>query len=1315
MTGNSHKYVYRFGSGTAEGNKEMKALLGGKGANLAEMSAIGLPVPPGFTITTETCRHYVEHDGQWPEGLEQQVHDGVRHIEEALESRLGDPDNPLLVSVRSGAALSMPGMMDTVLNLGLNDRVVEGLAHKTGNVRFAYDAYRRFIDMFGNVVMGVSHDLFEEALHSCKTARGVENDVDLSADDLRELVDRYKAIYRKRTGYMFPADPHEQLRYAINAVFGSWNSARAVKYRQINRITGLLGTAVNVQAMVFGNMGQSSGTGVCFTRNPSTGAHELYGEFLINAQGEDVVAGIRTPEPIAQMARELPQAYRELVAMTDRLEKHYQNMQDIEFTVQEGRLFILQTRNGKRTGTAAVKIAVDMVSRGLVDKERAVRELVEPGHLDQLLHPGFKSETDYKDQVIGTGLPASPGAAVGQVVFSADDAEAWKKQGRQVILVRVETSPEDVGGMDAAEGILTSRGGMTCVAGETQILTDRGLLTAEQAFGLFEKGADLRILSFCSRTLRPVWRSIIAAGRKPSEVIPVRVSQTGRAAHNTLRLTADHKMYVLENRHLVKKRLDAVLADDDFLTVVDRVPALNETATSPALAYVAGAIFSDGYINLKKAKGSVTFTQKATPEKAAFIAAVEASFEEAFGVPFSYVRERTTEATLRGRLIKGQVEDRICYRREPAARLAAIRKRLSTWVLSLDRPALLSFLAGFVDGDGAYSERSSAVRIQIVVARKKRKLLQGLAVACLRLGIVPQITNNRENYVLQIAEHVQEILTFSQRFHASVPARLYESKCLAVGGLFEDIVEEVNYQGRVREGIRRNLMFGVEKLRRDVLPLCPDEAYGAVESLLEAPLRSYRVCQTGAPEPALVYNFEVDATDELDKNFVVFSSRLTPVLVSNSHAAVVARGWGKPCVAGCGDIVINYRTQSFTNGHVTVKEGDWVSINGSTGEVILGQQELVDARLGEDFDTFMAWADAFRTMGVRTNADTPQDAEKALSFGAEGIGLCRTEHMFFEGDRIEKIREMILASDERTRRAALAKLLPFQKEDFRGIFRAMAGKPVTIRLLDPPLHEFLPHDAEGQQEMAEAQGVSVEEIKAKVALLDEFNPMLGHRGCRLGITYPEITEMQARAILEAAVELAQEGVAVHPEIMVPLVGTVEEFVHQKKVIQATARKVFEEKGEQVAYLIGTMIEIPRAVLVADDIAREAEFFSFGTNDLTQMTFGYSRDDAGTFLPFYAERKILEHDPFQVLDRRGVGQLVRLGTERGRSTQPDLKVGICGEHGGEPLSVAFCYEVGLDYVSCSPFRVPIARLAAAQAHLRAEQAKKREAAQAPTEA
>lgn len=888
MSDKPDKPVYLFGAGISEGNKGMKDLLGGKGSNLCEMSAIGLPVPPGFTITTETCRYYTHNGGRWPDGLEEEVRRGIQHVEDALDVGFGDASNPLLVSVRSGAAVSMPGMMDTVLNLGINDNVVEGLAERSGNERFAFDAYRRFIDMFGNVVMGVPHELFEEALDVIKRRRATEDDLDLNADDLRRLVDSYKAIYRKHTGYMFPEDPFEQLHLAINAVFESWDSDRAQKYRKINRITGLAGTAVNVQAMVFGNMGPESGTGVCFTRNPATGENNIFGEFLVNAQGEDVVAGIRTPQNIQRMADAFPQAYRELVEVVNRLENHYKNMQDVEFTIQDRRLFILQTRNGKRTGPAAVRIAVEMVNDGLVDRETAVRELVEPRHLDQLLHPRFHDEANYKEDIIGHGLPASPGAAVGQVVFSAAEAEDARADGKQVLLVRIETSPEDVGGMDAAVGILTSRGGMT------------------------------------------------------------------------------------------------------------------------------------------------------------------------------------------------------------------------------------------------------------------------------------------------------------------------------------------------------------------------------------------------------------------------------------SHAAVVARGWGKPCVAGCGDIIINYKTRSFTNGNVTVNEGDWISINGSTGEVILGAQELVAPEMSGYFATFMEWVDGFRTMGVRTNADTPADASNAREFGAEGIGLCRTEHMFFGGDRVRSVRKMILAGSETERRAALAELLPYQKEDFKGIFQAMKGLPVTIRLLDPPLHEFLPRDEDGQKEMADSLGVTIDEVRSKVEALDEFNPMLGHRGCRLGITFPEITEMQSRAVIEAAVELKREGVEVLPEIMVPLIGTPEEFVDQKRVIDKAASEVFDEFGDSIDYLVGTMIEVPRAALLASEIAREADFFSFGTNDLTQMAFGFSRDDIAKFLPQYLEKKILPVDPFQVLDREGVGELVRMGVERGRASDSDLKIGICGEHGGDPSSITFCFGLGMDYVSCSPYRVPIARLAAAQARLESQGAGARDA-------
>ncbi|CAL9163459.1 unnamed protein product [Musa hybrid cultivar] len=868
--------VFTFGKGKSEGNKNMKALLGGKGANLAEMASIGLSVPPGLTVSTEACHEYQEGGHELPAGLWEDMLESLSTVEEDMGSRLGDPYKPLLLSVRSGAAVSMPGMMDTVLNLGLNDEVVAGLAVKSGE-RFAYDSYRRFLDMFGNVVMGIPHSLFEEQLEALKTAKGVKDDTDLTAADLKELVAQYKNVYIEAKGEQFPTDPSRQLYLAVIAVFDSWNSPRAKKYRSINRIKGLRGTAVNVQCMVFGNMGDSSGTGVLFTRNPSSGEKKLYGEFLVNAQGEDVVAGIRTPRDLGAMQECMPEPYSELAENCEILERHYNEMMDIEFTVQENRLWMLQCRTGKRTGQGAVKIAVDMVKEGLVDTRSAIK-MVEPCHLEQLLHPQFEDPAAYKDKVIATGLPASPGAAVGQIVFTADDAEAWHAQGKAVILVRTETSPEDVGGMHAAEGILTARGGMT------------------------------------------------------------------------------------------------------------------------------------------------------------------------------------------------------------------------------------------------------------------------------------------------------------------------------------------------------------------------------------------------------------------------------------SHAAVVARGWGKCCVSGCSDIHVNDAAKVVVAGDKMIHEGDWLSLNGSTGEVILGRQPLAPPAPSGDLGTFMSWVDEIRQLKVMANADTPDDALAAINNGAQGIGLCRTEHMFFSSDeRIKAVREMIMAANSEQRQRALDLLLPYQKSDFEGIFHAMDGLPVTIRLLDPPLHEFLPEgnleDIVG--ELASEIGIKEEEILTRVEKLSEVNPMLGFRGCRLGISYPELTEMQVRAIFEAAISVSKQGIKVFPEIMVPLIGTPQEYEHQMSLIQKIAQKVFSELGTSISYKSGAMIEVPRAALIADEIAEQAEFFSFGTNDLTQMTFGYSRDDVGKFLPVYLSEGILQSDPFEVLDQKGVGQLIKVAVERGRRTRPDLKIGICGEHGGEPSSVAFFAQVGLDYVSCSPFRVPIARLAAAQ--------------------
>ena len=900
-----NKKVYTFGNGKAEGNSEMKNLLGGKGANLAEMNLIGVPVPPGFTITTEVCTDYYTYGQEKvKEMLTKDVNAAIHNIEKLTGTKFNDAENPLLLSVRSGARASMPGMMDTILNLGLNDEIVEGLSKKTNNPKFAWDSYRRFIQMYGDVVMEMKpinkedHDPFEEILDQVKEEKGIKLDSEFTVEDLKDIVGRFKKIVRERTGKDFPTDGYEQLWGGIFAVFGSWMNERAILYRQMEKIPDSWGTAVNIQAMVFGNMGSNSATGVCFSRNAATGENLFNGEYLVNAQGEDVVAGIRTPQEITlegsrrwaklagvsekdraakfpSLEEVMPIVYKELDDIQFKLEDHYRDMQDMEFTIQNGKLWILQTRNGKRTGAAMVKIAMDLLEEGKIDEKAALKR-VDPIKLDELLHPVFDNNSLKTAKVIAKGLPASPGAATGQVVFFPDDAEKWHNDGKKIVLVRQETSPEDLAGMAVAEGILTVRGGMT------------------------------------------------------------------------------------------------------------------------------------------------------------------------------------------------------------------------------------------------------------------------------------------------------------------------------------------------------------------------------------------------------------------------------------SHAAVVARGMGKCCVSGVGEIKVNYKNRSFEVDGKTYKEGDFISLNGTNGEVYDGKVETKVAEMDNDFTLLMDLAEKYTRLYVRTNADTPRDAAIARKFGAKGIGLCRTEHMFFEGNKIKAMREMILAENSEDRKKALAKILPYQKEDFKGIFTAMAGLPVTVRLLDPPLHEFVPHDEKGQKEMADQLGVSVEKIKQRVDALQEFNPMLGHRGCRLGNTYQEITEMQTRAILSAAVELKKEGVEVFPEIMVPLVGISHEFEMQEKIIRDTAEKVFHEEGMRVDYKVGTMIEIPRATLTAHKIAKTAEFFSFGTNDLTQLTFGYSRDDIGSFLPTYLRKKILKVDPFMTIDQNGVGQLVRLGVQNGRMEKPDLKCGICGEHGGDPESVKFFHRVGLNYVSCSPFRVPIARLAAAQA-------------------
>lgn len=868
----SKKYIYMF----SEGDASMRNLLGGKGANLAEMTRLGLPIPQGFTITTEACNDYYANEKTISQEIIEQIEASLAKLEEISGKKFGDPKNPLLVSVRSGARASMPGMMDTILNLGLNDVSVEGLAAATGNPRFAYDSYRRFIQMFSDVVMDIPKAKFEKILDEVKEQKGKHYDTELTAEDLREVIKSYKALYKQEKGSNFPQDPKEQLMEAVTAVFRSWDNPRAIVYRRMNDIPSSWGTAVNVQMMVFGNMGETSGTGVAFTRNPATGEKKIFGEYLINAQGEDVVAGIRTPKPISTLEEDMPEVYQQFMEIATKLENHYKDMQDMEFTIENKKLYFLQTRNGKRTAPAALKIAVDLVTEGMITEKEALLK-VDPKQLDQLLHPAFDSAALKAANPIAKGLPASPGAAAGRIYFTAEDAKVAGDRGERVILVRTETSPEDIEGMVAAQGILTSRGGMT------------------------------------------------------------------------------------------------------------------------------------------------------------------------------------------------------------------------------------------------------------------------------------------------------------------------------------------------------------------------------------------------------------------------------------SHAAVVARGMGKCCVAGCGEIKIDEEEKVFVAQGVTYKEGDYISLDGSTGLVYGEDIPTVEPEITGDFAIFMSWADKARKLKVRANADTPKDAKNAVEFGAEGIGLCRTEHMFFEEDRIPKVRKMILADSEEERRKALAELLPLQREDFKGIFEAMGERPVTIRLLDPPLHEFLPHDDESIAALAQEMGISTSQLKAIVLSLQEFNPMMGHRGCRLAVTYPEIAEMQARAIIEAAVEIKKEkGLNIVPEIMIPLVGEVKEYNYVRDVVVKVADQVIQSTGVELNYLVGTMIEVPRACLLADEIAKEAEFFSFGTNDLTQMTFGFSRDDAGKFLESYYDKKIYEFDPFARLDQTGVGQLVEMAVKKGKSARPDIKLGICGEHGGDPSSVEFCHNVGLNYVSCSPFRVPIARLAAAQA-------------------
>ncbi len=1283
-------YVYMFGDGL-KGSAvtfEDKKLLGGKGANLGDMSRIGLPVPYGFTITTEACNYFSEQK-KWVPELEEQIKGCLAKLEKKTGKKFG---TDLFVSVRSGSAFSMPGMMDTVLNLGLNDKTIKSLIEKTRNERFACDCYRRLLQMFGNVVLEVEHDEFEEILERYKKGR---RDVDLSADELKSIVEEYKNLIKKKTGREFPQDPVEQLNLAINAVFQSWNNKRAITYRKLNKIDDNLGTAVNVQEMVFGNMGNDSGTGVAFTRNPSTGEKEYYGEYLLNAQGEDVVAGIRTPHPIKDLEKDLPKCYKELIEVYHILENHYKDVQDFEFTIEKNRLFILQTRTGKRTAAAAVKIAFDMANEKLIDKKTAVLR-VDPNQLDQLLHRRIDPKA--KPTILAKGLAASPGAASGEVVFDADVAVDLAERKKKVILVRPETTPEDIHGLNAAQGVVTSRGGMTCIAGDALVLTGRGFLTAEKTFEAIEDGEKFSILSYNNESGKTVWKKIIAAGRRPSDVIEVSVSQTGHSERNTLKITADHKMIIPEGRALRKKPINDVIEDKEFISIVDRIPFSEESISNRKLAYLTGALLTDGYIRLERTKGCVVFTQKPTEEKEHFIETVDSYFNDVFGFEFSR-RMKYSSGMLRGRLIEGEAMDLICSRREPAMMLTQISQNIGQWVMALDEESTFEFLAGVIDGDGAFYNN----RIQIYAS--KQCVLEGVVLACLKLGIVPQVTVNRTIYNIQIVERIDNMLGFTKRVKGETRKKILGTKLFPVRQIFSDIADDVNFMGRVKEGVKRNIMFDARKIEKDILPLCTENDMKALWKMLNSDIRMYRVKKTADLGTTFVYNFEVEDENDMDKNFVVFTRMYTPLLVSNSHAAVVARGMGKPCVAGCGDVKINIAKKVFTAGSHTIKEGDVITIDGSTGEVMLGAVPTIEPKLSSEFNSLLEWADEYRKLGVMANGDTPKDALKAQEFGAQGIGLCRTEHMFFAEDRLPVVRAMIMSTSEEERRMHLDKLLPMQKTDFLGILEAMDGLPVTIRLIDPPLHEFLPSAEELIEEVTKlkCEGKNAEKEEAllhKVKALQEMNPMLGLRGCRLGIVYPEIVEMQVRAIIEAAIELKKKGKTPKPEIMIPLVAMEGELKFEREIVERVAKETMEKAHVKIDYKIGTMIELPRAALTADKVAEHAEFFSFGTNDLTQTTYGFSRDDVeGKFFKDYMDKKIMKEDPFVQLDQEGVGKLVKMGVELGRKTRPDLKIGICGEHGGDPSSVEFCHNAGLTYVSCSPFRVPIARLAAAQAALK----------------
>ena len=1270
-----------------------KFLLGGKGYGLVEMTSFGLPVPPGFVITTEVCKQYYAEGGKVPQGLFGEIRSKIADVEAATGKKFGGEDRPLLFSVRSGAPFSMPGMMDTILNLGLNDKTTLSLAAMTRNERYAYDSYRRLIQMFGKIAMGVNAEHFEKVLEERKKKARAKMDIDIPPPELKQVVEEFKSIIKQMTGKEFPQDPYMQLEMAVEAVLNSWNNDRAKEYRKYYHISESLGTAVNIQSMVFGNFGENSGSGVGFTRNPSTGEKKLFGEYLPNSQGEDVVAGIRTPVSLAAME---PGLRGQLQEVADKLEDHFKDLQDFEFTVEDGKLFMLQTRNGKRTAQAAVKIAVDMAREGLISPEESVAR-VEPEALEALLHR--RLDPSSTDRSVAKGLEASPGAAAGKVIFDTDEAAA-SGASQKIILVRPETTPEDIKGLIAAQGVLTMRGGMTCIGGDSWLLTDSGFMTARELFRACERGAQHSLTCYDHFSGRAIWRKIMAAGTRVSEAIEVIVSQTGRSKASTLALTPEHKMLTFVEREPNKVPLQDLLSKSGFACMIDRIRGTGDEDLRQ-LAYLVGAIYTDGYVNFNPTMGSVTFTQNPTPEKKKFIDAVRTYFEDTFGTPFNIERTRTSSGGIRGRLMPGQALDLVCTLREPAAQLSAIWARLDAWVLGLDEASVLSFIAGATDGDGASSRR----RIQI--SNADPEFVRALVVACLKLGVMPQVTVNKAIYNVQIVERTDEILRYSHRHKVTGQRRLYGSKLFSVRALASDLTGLRGSQ-RIKDSVRRNLLMDGKKLLRNIPPSCPPEIGHAILEIVSSEVRMGRIKAQKKLGGTRVYNFEVDAEDELDKNFVVFTQSFVPVIVSNSHAAVVARGMGKPAVVGCSDIEISMEDGYFTTkSGERISKGETITIDGTTGNVYKGEVKMVEPEPTPELMALLKTADEIRKLGVWANADTPEAAQRAREFGAEGIGLCRTERMFNAPDRLPIVRDMIMSRDQETRKKHLYELSPFQLSDFKGIFSAMEGRPVVVRLLDLPLHEFLPSleelilDIQSMEERGAHPNdiAKAEAMLNRVRQLAEHNPMIGHRGCRLAVTYPEIYEMQTRAILQAAIELKREGKVAKVKIMIPLVALAGEFRFLRRVVESSAEALFTEVGDRVDYWVGTMIETPRAALTASEIAEDSDFFSFGTNDLTQTTFGFSRDDVeAKFIPKYAEMGILPISPFDSLDLAGVGKLVRMAVEDGRRVKPELEIGICGEHGGDPKSIAFFAETGLNYVSCSAFRVPVARLAAAHASL-----------------